>query len=258
MNNSNPQTLSSYGKLCTQYYDLDKPEAPKDALASFLEYAQAAKGAVLEAMCGSGRFLIPMMEAGIDIDGLDASSEMLGACRQKADRKGLEPRLYQQFLHELKLERQYKLVFIPAGSFGLITHLEQVRESLKRLFAALEPGGKLVLTIELVTKTQSEFLGTWGGRWLKRPDGSLLVLSALTTYDAMTQVYKSLDRYEVFQDNKLLETELEELNLRSYQKGELEQLLTETGFADIRSLKLDEQLQSEDSDTEIAIECTRH
>jgi SAM-dependent methyltransferase len=258
MNNSKTQILGSYGKLCTQFYDLDKPSAPPEALAFFLEYAQAANGAVLEAMCGSGRFLIPLMEAGIDIDGLDASSEMLEACRQKTAGKKLQPRLYQQFLHELKLERQYKLVLIPAGSFGLITNPHQVRESLKRLFAVLEPGGKLVLSVDLISQTKSEFSGSWGGRWLKRPDGALMVLSWLPTFDAQTQISKSLLRYEVFQNNRLLETELEEFDLRSYQKGELEQLLTETGFAHIRSLKLDGQLQSEDSDTEIAIECTRH
>ena len=69
--------LQSYGKLCTQFYDLDKPSAPPDALAFYLEHARQANGPVLEAMCGSGRFLVPMMQAGIDMDGLDASSDML-------------------------------------------------------------------------------------------------------------------------------------------------------------------------------------
>lgn len=257
MKNSKAQTLGSYGKLCTQFYDLDKPSAPADASAFLLEYARAANGAVLEAMCGSGRFLIPLMEAGIDIDGLDASSEMLAACCQKTASKRLQPRLYQQFLHELKLERRYKLVLIPAGSFGLITDLEQVHGSLKRLFDVLEPGGKLVLSVDLISQTKSESSGSWGGRWLKRPDGALMLLSWLPTYNAQAQIGKSLLRYEVFQDGKLLETELEEFDLRSYKNGELEQLLSETGFVDVKTLTLNGNMPAADTDQEISIEALR-
>ena len=56
-------TMHTYGKLCTQFYDLDKPTAPPEALAFYLKHARQANGAVLEAMCGSGRFLIPMTQA---------------------------------------------------------------------------------------------------------------------------------------------------------------------------------------------------
>jgi hypothetical protein len=192
-----------------------------------------------------------------DIDGLDASSEMLRACRQKTTSKSSQPRLYQQFLHELKLERRYKLVLIPAGSFGLITNHDQVRESLKRIFTVLESEGKLVLSVDLVTQTKSQNSGTWGGRWLKRPDGALMVLSWLPTYDAQLQIGKSLLRYEVFRDGNLTETELEEFDLRSYKNGELEQLLTETGFVNLKTLTMNSKLPAEDIDQELTIECTR-
>ena len=131
-------TMHTYGKLCTQFYDLDKPTAPPEALAFHLKHARQANGAVLEAMCGSGRFLIPLLQAGIDLDGLDASSDMLGACKRHCTQRGLEPGLYQQFLHEMDLPRKYKLVFIPAGSFALITDLTQIREALKRLHDVLD------------------------------------------------------------------------------------------------------------------------
>ena len=249
--------LQSYGKLCTQFYDLDKPSAPPDALAFYLEHARQANGPVLEAMCGSGRFLVPMMQAGIDMDGLDASSDMLSTCQHKCNTLGLQSRLYQQFLHKMNLPRKYKLAFIPAGSFGLITDLEQVREALKRLHNVLLPGGKLVLEVELVANQESNSSGNWGGRWLKRPDGAILIISWLPTYNAQTQVGTSLLRYEVFKDAKLLETELEELALRSYQKGEFDALLEEAGFTDVRTLKLLGNEASNDADLEITVECTR-
>ncbi len=49
-----------YGSLCTEYYELERPNAPEDALRCYLQFAQEAHGPILEPMCGSGRFLIPL------------------------------------------------------------------------------------------------------------------------------------------------------------------------------------------------------
>jgi SAM-dependent methyltransferase len=249
-------TLQSYGNLCTQFYDLDKPSAPPDALAFYLEHARQANGPVLEAMCGSGRFLVPMMQAGIDMDGLDASNDMLSACQHKCNTLGLQSRLYQQFLHEMNLPRKYKLVFIPAGSFGLIADLAQVREALKRLHDVLLPGGKLVLEIALVPNQESTSSGNWGGRWLKRPDGAILIISWLPTYNAQTRINTDLHRYEVFKDGRLLETELEVFTGRSYIPGEFEALLKEAGFVEVRTLKLLSDQPADETDLEVTLEVT--
>jgi SAM-dependent methyltransferase len=249
-------TLTNYGKLCTQFYDIDKPTAPPGALAFYLEHAQA-NGPVLEVMCGSGRFLIPMMQAGIDLDGLDASSEMLGACKRHCAERGLEPRLYQQFLHEMDLPRKYKLAFIPAGSFALIADLAQVREALKRLHDVLLPGGRLLLEVDLHLNRESYSSGNWSGRWVKRPDGAILSLSSLTTHDAQTRIYISLERYEVFKDGQLIETELEEGAGRGYMPGELEALLQEAGFVEVRTFKLLGDQPADETDLEVTIECRR-
>ena len=56
-------TLGSYGRLCTEFYDLDKPEPPLAELERYARYAARAEGPVHEAMCGSGRFLLPSWPA---------------------------------------------------------------------------------------------------------------------------------------------------------------------------------------------------
>ena len=40
--------LTTYASLCTEYYDLDKPNPPEDALAFYAEYARRASGPILE------------------------------------------------------------------------------------------------------------------------------------------------------------------------------------------------------------------
>ena len=48
--------MDTYGKLCTEFYDLSKPEAPADALEFYLRHLDNTDGPVLEPMCGSGRW----------------------------------------------------------------------------------------------------------------------------------------------------------------------------------------------------------
>ena len=72
-----------YQTLCTEYYELDKPNPPEDGFAFYCKLADEAKGPILEPMCGSGRFLIPMFKKGYDILGFDTSSHMLKVGRKK-------------------------------------------------------------------------------------------------------------------------------------------------------------------------------
>lgn len=103
------EKLNTYLGLCTEYYDLDKLQAPLDALTFYREYAQAAKGPILEPMCGTGRFLIPIFEDAYEIHGFDASPFMLDALHRKCAAKHLKPKIWQGFIQEVALEETYAL-----------------------------------------------------------------------------------------------------------------------------------------------------
>ncbi|KIA77543.1 hypothetical protein DB43_GE00240 [Parachlamydia acanthamoebae] len=77
----------SYRELCTEFYVLDNPHAPLDALRYYLACAAEANGSILEPMCGAGRFLIPLIEEGYDVTGFDNSPHMLEVCRNKCFEK---------------------------------------------------------------------------------------------------------------------------------------------------------------------------
>ena len=76
-------TKNYYGSLCTEMYEILHEKAPQDELNFYLSYAEKGKK-ILEPLCGSGRFLIPFMERGFDICGMDLSGEMLEKLKQKA------------------------------------------------------------------------------------------------------------------------------------------------------------------------------
>jgi SAM-dependent methyltransferase len=228
--------LNPYGRLCTQFYDLSKPESPQDAFNFYLKQAKMSSGSVLELMCGTGRFLIPLLEQGINIEGTDASPDMLQACREKCVRKGLKPVLYEQRIEEIDLPKKYRLIIIPASSFILITNLQVARKSLKKIHEHLITGGKLILDID-TPKAVNSLPGQWMGRWVERPDGATVVFSALSHYDRKEKIEYSIHKYELFKDGQLLNTELEHFATRYYEIDEFKALLEEAGFRNIKATK---------------------
>lgn len=249
--------MKCYRKLCTEFYDLDKPAVPPDALAFYLRCAEKANGPILEPMCGTGRFLVPLLEKGFDADGVDGSAHMLEACREKCRTRGLSPGLYEQLLHEIDVPRQYALAYIPAGSFCLVTDITQVRESLRRIHALMLPGARFVFEIGQ-HKPKESSSWPWGGRWIQRPDGAKIVISWLGHYDAVTSVSHDIHRYELIKDGQLLATEFEEFDMRHYEHAEIRELLEAAGFKEIKTFNIHEQCPPEEKDEQIVVECSRH
>jgi SAM-dependent methyltransferase len=123
-------------------FNLDGPEI--EFFGQFVKSGQPA----LDAACGTGRLLVPWVTAGLDVDGVDVSADMIASCREAADRAGRSPTLYVQPLHHLDIPRRYRCIVV-CGGFGLGTTREQDVEALRRLFAHLEPSGLLALDYEV-------------------------------------------------------------------------------------------------------------
>jgi hypothetical protein len=69
-------SLGSYGKLATEVYDIDKPigRSYRD-VEFYLERLRSCTGRILEPGVGTGRMLIPLLEAGLAVEGVDSSPE---------------------------------------------------------------------------------------------------------------------------------------------------------------------------------------
>ena len=134
-------------------FNVNGPEI--DYFRSFVESGQPA----LDAACGTGRLLVPWVAAGLDVDGVDVSADMIARCREAADRVGRSPALYVQPLHRLDIPRRYGCIVV-CGGFGLGTTRGQDVDALRRLFAHLEPGGLLALDYE-VEEFHAESWLTW-------------------------------------------------------------------------------------------------
>ena len=133
-------------------------------IAYFQTFVEAGQPA-LDVACGTGRLLIPYLQAGLDVDGCDISPDMLALCRERAEREGLSPNLYQQAMHELDLPRRYRTIYV-CGGFGLGGNRDHDEVALRRIYEHLEPGGALVLDNEV----PYDDAGRSGRYWTTRID----------------------------------------------------------------------------------------
>lgn len=110
-----------YGTLATEVYELDKPIGHSFGDVEYYARELAGmRGKILEPAVGTGRILIPLLEAGLDVDGLDSSREMLAVCRQHCRDRGLDPVLREADMTAFTQPGAFEAVIIPTGSITLL------------------------------------------------------------------------------------------------------------------------------------------
>lgn len=228
----------SYGELCTRFYDLDKPQAPELALAWF--QARLPQGPILEPMCGSGRFLLPLLRQGREADGVDASEPMLRASARKLDAAGIEHvspwresadprcRLWLQPLDRMDLPRKdYAAALLPASSLCL---LSDPAPALRRIAAHLAPGGLLLLEFEPPYDPPP---APGKATRIVRQGPEQIRLLSRDEYDKATSTETYFNEYELTRSGRVVQTETETLRVRCYAPQEMRALLEACGFADV-------------------------
>jgi len=146
-----PEVVDSY-HVAAKYYDSayatmrDLNDAP-----FYLELAKELGGPVLEIGCGTGRVLLPIARAGIEIHGVDNSGPMLGILREHLAREdeavNQRVTLHTGDMRELRLERKFPLVTIPFRPMQhMYTVTDQIR-ALKSAAAHLAEGGTLAFDV---------------------------------------------------------------------------------------------------------------
>jgi SAM-dependent methyltransferase len=137
--------LPAYSTLCSLYYDAVKAYAGAAETDFYASFIQRHPGRALEAMSGSGRLAIPLLQRGYVVDGVDNSSAMLTRCQERLMALGLTMQQYNQSLEELALPHCYSVITIAVGSFQLITQRDTALLTLQKLYEHLLPGGVLLI-----------------------------------------------------------------------------------------------------------------
>ena len=199
-----------------------------------------AKGKALELACGGGRLILRMLHDGFQVDGTDSCSFLLDVLARKAKNGGLTPTLHHQRLESIDLpESSYKLVYIPLGSFQLVSDREIAELALLKYYKLLEPGGQLVVALFLPWTHDNLDTGGWQIiRDVKlQIKNQRYVEREATIHDPVEQIILAKTRFELWDGYDLLNFQEREMHLRWYSKGEFIALLKAAGFAHVKTLR---------------------
>lgn len=217
-----------YGSLCTDMYEILHEQAPQDELDFYLSYAEKGKK-ILEPLCGNGRFLIPFLERGFNIYGIDLSKEMLDKLKQKAP----NAQVIQADIANYTVQEIFDYIFIPSGSISLFTDMRMCESILQKMKKLLAIGGKFVFAVDTVF-TGCDEDNTYKVRAsVKTKEGHELILKMKNHYDKDSQTQFSPSVYELYNGDELLRRENMYFQIYLYQYGEMEEYLKKCGFKSI-------------------------
>ena len=203
--------------------------------AFWLEVGRGCHGPVLDLGCGTGRVLIPLLEAGVDADGVDLSVAMLDRLRAKATNQGFRPRLLAAGMRDFTMPRRYARVIC---AFNVFAHCETMEDQLATLRCCrehLQPGGALVLHISY--PGASLWLGPDGEPILEHETTNPETGNRLQIYDRRfkdvvnQRQHSEIEVRELDASGRLVASHHSQARQRWVYRYELELLLSLAGFA---------------------------
>jgi SAM-dependent methyltransferase len=207
----------------------------------------------LDLGCGNGRILVPLLEHGLEVDGVDVSGDMVAAASAAIDRlptpPAHAPNLAVQATHELDLPRRYRTIYM-CGVFDIGGRRDHDREGLHRAYRHLEPGGVLLINHALPYEGLD---ATAWARWLpggragvprewrddaerkRLADGDEIELeSRLVSLDPIAQRHTLEMRARLWRGTDLIAEETSRLSESLVFVQEILLLLEDAGFRDVR------------------------
>jgi SAM-dependent methyltransferase len=192
----------------------------------------------LDIGCATGRLLLDYLAAGIDIDGVDLSPEMLALCRAKAEARGLRATLYCQAMESLALPRRYRTILVPSSSFQLLTDAAPARAAMHGFYDHLLPGGALAMPFMVLWRAGEPLEQAWEApqERIRAEDGAVVRRWSRSWYDPDAQLEHTENRYEIVRDGVVIatETQVRSPATRWYTHDEVRALYGEAGFVDVQ------------------------
>jgi SAM-dependent methyltransferase len=233
-----------YGLIARWWAEFNEPEPTE--LAFYRAFVERDGQPALDLGCGTGRLLLPLLRAELDVDGSDLSADMLAHCQKRAAREGLSPRLYRQAVHALEIPRSYRTIFM-CGVFGIGGQRAHDAEALRRCYDHLAPGGTLVFSHE-VPYSGAGMWSTWlpeerrklpqewptEGSRRRAADGDELELRFRQVgLDPLEQRLTIQLKALLWRSERVVAEEVHTLQTTLYFRNELLMLLAQAGFGEV-------------------------
>jgi SAM-dependent methyltransferase len=233
--------MSDYEQADAALYDLRATGLEGD-VPFYVEEAQKAGAPVLELGCGTGRVLIPVAQAGVNIVGLDLSAPMLDIAHRKVAALDATTQSRIQLLEgdmrRFSLGQRFRLAMIPFRAFLHLLTPEDERQALECIREHLTDDGLLIFNIfDPRLDTIAAHSGPFGtalkkvSEFIHPETGRRFAVWDTRQYDAERQVISQYFIYEELDDEgRVVSKTYAPLTLRYIFRYEMQHLLELCGY----------------------------
>ncbi len=225
----NKTTVQAFTGLIAELYD-ELFSYSEDEYDFYRHFLTQLPGPALELGCGTGQFLIPLLEEGFDVSGLDCSPHIIDVCAAKARQRAIAAiMIYCQDMVTFDLKDRFKTIFIPSCSFMLLSHKKSAEKALRCFYEHLEAGGQLLISLFIPNHQDiEEHCKSVEIEW----HGQRVVFTQQFYYDFLNQIKKGHFSLRICeQSNQSFESH--DFEWRWYKPHEFEMMLKAAGFTEV-------------------------
>jgi trans-aconitate methyltransferase len=218
--------LSLEAELHDAFWEAEDAASEVGLMAAFLK---KHPGPALEMGAGSGRLVLPLIEMGLEVEGLELSPDMLALGAEHAKRRGLHATTHEGDMSTWRDGRKFAAVLAPAFTLQLAA---DTAATLRHWHSLLENHGGLYLTVFM---PYAELLGDLPeNKWYEDhraslADGREALLETRHQLDHARQILTREHRYFLSGSPPL--THQSQQTIRWIEHQQLLDLLAECGFS---------------------------
>lgn len=163
----------------------------------YLQFVKTHGEPALEIGCGDGEPLLDLCAAGLEVDGVDSSADMVERCRTNAARRGVATQVFHQRVEALELHRRYASIYFAGPTFNLLADDETALQALRAVREHLTHEGAALIPLWVPGPTPATELGVTRAADDGTGTGSEVRYTPLAeTYDRQRRTRTTTSRYE--------------------------------------------------------------
>jgi SAM-dependent methyltransferase len=222
------------GLVADLYAPLRSSSNDADIYAGFVERCGEP---ALELGCGDGDPILALRQRGLDVDGIDASPDMIDRCRARAAALGVTVDVSVQQMQHLALPRRYRSIYIAGPTFNVLPDDHAGLASLIRIRQHLADDGTALVPLFIPDATPEHALGKW--KTATDDEGRTIRFTTLSQsrYES-ARIHSTRLRYERDTDGEVESVE-RDFVIHWYTQDQFRDLAGRAGLTVTRVLDLD-------------------
>jgi hypothetical protein len=223
------------GPLRVWFDEALAPRADPAEVAWYEDRLPRQAGVLLQPLAGYGRLLVPLLERGFALHGVDPSPACLARCRASIDASAFAAELFRQEIDSLNLPFRYAAAFFAADTFQRLNGRQRALDALLRVRAHLIGPGLLLIQL-FVPAEAAHPPGAAVVEWRTMPlaDGSRIARRSETLIDVAARRSEVRSRFEQRRGASVTGREDEVREATWYTEEQAVELVAAAGYRDIR------------------------